>query len=93
MAWLILILLGLGLMFLISRGHGGMGCCGGGHGDHHSGTSKDEHSGGKAYRDLEEDVIELREDEYTLLPDNEGELPRDRRGDSGGKNEPHRSSA
>jgi len=93
MELLLFILLGVGLMFLMSRGHGGMGCCGGGHGDHRSGTSKDEHSGGKAYRDLEENIIDLREDEYTLLPDKDGELSRNRRGNSGRKNEPHRSSA
>jgi hypothetical protein len=87
------VLLGLGLVFLMRRGHGAMRCCGGGHGGHDSGTSKHEHSGDKASRDPEENVIELREDEYTVLLDNDGALPRNRRANSGGKNQHHRSSA
>jgi hypothetical protein len=55
------IVLGLGVMFLMSRRHGGMGCCGGGHGDHHSGTS--EHDP----RSLQKDVIDLREDQYAIM--------------------------
>jgi len=61
------IVLILGVVFLMSRGRGGMGCCGGGHGDHHSGTSEHEHSSGRESREAQKDVIDLREDEYTVI--------------------------
>ena len=71
MEYLWFIVLGLGVMFLMSRGRGGMGCCGGGHGDHNSKTSEQDHSDERASRDLKKDVIDLREDEYTVLtPEN-----------------------
>jgi hypothetical protein len=67
MEYLWFIVLGLGVLFLMSRGRGGMGCCGGSHGDHHSGISEHEHSSGRESRDLQKDVIDLREDEYTII--------------------------
>jgi hypothetical protein len=67
MEYLWFILLGLGVVFLMFHGHGGMGCCGGGHSDHRSGTSEHEHSSTAESRDLQKDVIDLREDEYTII--------------------------
>jgi hypothetical protein len=61
------IVLGLGVMFLMSRRHGGMGCCGGGHGDHHSGNSEHDHPSGRESRSLQKDVIDLREDQYAIM--------------------------
>jgi hypothetical protein len=75
MEYLWFIVLGLGVMFLMSRGRGGMGCCGGGHGDHHSGTSEHDHSSGRESRDLQKDVIDLREDEYTIITPKHQALP------------------
>jgi hypothetical protein len=73
MEYLWFIVLGLGVMFLMSRGHGGMGCCGGGHGDHRSGTSEHEHSGGRESRSLQKDVIDHREDQSTIMtPEHQG---------------------
>jgi hypothetical protein len=65
MDYLWFVFLGLGVMFLMSRGRGGMGCCGGGHGDHHSENTEHDHSNDRAPRDPRKDVIDLREDEYT----------------------------
>lgn len=88
MGWLVFILLGLGLIVLMSRGQGGMGCCGGGRSkrdeDIHSGNSSD---------DPTPKVIELRKDEYTVLSVEEEGLPRNRRGDSVKENRFHRPSA
>jgi hypothetical protein len=82
MEYLWFIVFGLGMMFLMSRGRGGMGCCGGGHGDHHSGTSEHEHSSGSESRDLHKDVIDLREDEYTIItPEQQGPPPSEREED------------
>lgn len=67
MEYLWLIVFGLGMMFLMSRGRGGMGCCGGGHGDHHSGTSEHDHSGGQESRSPQNDVIDLQEGDYTII--------------------------
>jgi hypothetical protein len=72
------VFLSLGVMFLMYRGRGGMGCCGGGHGDHHSETSEHDHSSNRASRDPKKDVIDLREDEYTIItPKRQGVLPRE----------------
>jgi hypothetical protein len=82
MEYLWFIALALGVMFLMSRGRGGMGCCGGGHGDHgdhRSGTSEHEHSSGRESRDLQKDVIDLREDEYTIItPKHQALFPSER---------------
>ena len=67
MEYLWLIVLGLGVIFMMSRGRGGMGCCGGGHGDHGSDTPERDRSKERVPRDPKEDVIDLREDEYTVL--------------------------
>ena len=78
MEYLWFIVLGLGVVFMMSRGHGRMGCCGGGHGDHDSKTSEPIHSGDRASRDTGKDVIDLREDEYTILtPKHQELLPRE----------------
>jgi hypothetical protein len=76
MEYLWFIVFGLGMMFLMSRGRGGMGCCGGGHGDHHSGKSEHEHYSGRESRNLQRDVIDLREDQYTIMtPEHQGLSP------------------
>lgn len=64
---LLFILLGIGFVFLMSRGHGGMGCCGGGHGNHRSETPDRRPTAPKAPAKPEDDVIDLREDEYTVI--------------------------
>ena len=51
--------------YLIFARKGGMGCCGG-HGAHESKRIKNEHSG-KSPNSRREDVIDLREDDYTVL--------------------------
>jgi hypothetical protein len=79
MEYLWLIVLGLGVMFLMSCGRGGMGCRGGWHGDHHSETSEHDHSKGRASRDATKDVIDLREDEYTIITPKQDRLPRKQR--------------
>jgi hypothetical protein len=67
MEYLWFLVLGLGVVFLMSHGRGRLSCCGGGHDDHHSGTSENEHSSGREPGDLEKDVIDLRDDEYTII--------------------------
>ena len=75
MDYLWFIVLGLGVMLLLSRGHGGMGCCGGGHGDHHSEKSEHEHSSGRESRSPQKDVIDLREGDYTIITPKQKRLP------------------
>jgi hypothetical protein len=75
MDYLRFIVLGLGVMLLLSRGHGGMGCCGGGHGDHHSRKSEHDHSGGQESRSPQKDVIDLREGDYTIITPKHQGLP------------------
>jgi hypothetical protein len=77
--YLWLVVLGLGVMLLVSRGHGGMGCCGGAHGDHHSGNSEHDHSSSRESRSPQKNVIDLREDEYTIItPKHQGLSPSER---------------
>jgi hypothetical protein len=53
-----------------------MGCCAGGHGDHHSENSEHEHSRDRVSRDAKNDVIDLRDDEYTIMtPEHQGLPP------------------
>jgi hypothetical protein len=92
MGILVLILLGIGLMYVMSRGHGGMGCCGGGHGDHQPKGHEDMHSANSSL-DRTPDVIDLRDDEYTVLSDEDEDLLRKRRGNSVEENRLHSSSA
>ncbi len=54
-------------IYLIFARKGGVGCCGG-HGSHESRPHQDSHSGWKSSHHRQEDVIDLREDEYTVLP-------------------------
>ena len=76
MEWLTFLLLGIGLMFLMSRGHGGMGCCGGRHGNHHSQTQDDKHTHPKGFAEPKDnDVIDLREDEYELITNRDDSPP------------------
>lgn len=88
MGWLVFILLGLGLMVLMSRGRGGMGCCG----VDRSKRDEDIHAGNSP-DDPTPKVIELKKDEYTVLSVGDGGLPRNRRGDSVKENRFHRPSA
>jgi hypothetical protein len=60
-------------VYLIFFRRGGVGCCGG-HGAHESERYQDVHSG-KSSHDRMEDVIDLREDEYTILPSEDDKLP------------------
>lgn len=60
-------------VYLIFFRRGGMGCCGG-HGAHESERYRDVHRG-KSSHDHLEDVIDLREDEYTILPSEDDKLP------------------
>jgi hypothetical protein len=76
MEYLWMIVLGLGVMFLMSCGRGGMGCRAGGHGDHHSKTSEHDYSNHRAFRDAKRNVTDLREDEYMIIPPKQGRLPR-----------------
>ena len=86
MDYLWFVFLGLGVMFLLYRGRGGMGCCGGGQGDHHSETSEHEHSLDRASRDPKNDVIDLREDEYTIITSkHQGLIPNEGAGHTEGK--------
>lgn len=66
-------------LLFFRRGGGGMGCCGGhgsheqrGHGEAHSGKSTP-HPKAKETA-LREEVIDLREDEYTVLPSKDDKL-------------------
>ena len=60
-----LLIMGLFLYLIVFR-KGGMGCCGG-HADHDTGHARDVRSDREPYRSREEDVIDLREDQYTIL--------------------------
>jgi hypothetical protein len=62
---LLLILIGFFVYLIFSR-KGGMGCCGG-HGSHESKRHQNMHSGDLP-QDRMEKVIDLRKDEYTILP-------------------------
>ena len=53
------------IVYLIFFRKSGMGCCGG-HSNHEVQRNQDEHPN-KPFHDLVENVIELREDEYTVL--------------------------
>jgi len=70
-----LIILGF-FVYLVFFRKGGMGCCGG-HGDHETGHIREVRSNREPYRNREEDVIDLREDQYTIL--------------SSGEDRPHRT--
>jgi hypothetical protein len=59
-------------VYLIFFRRGGVGCCGG-HGAHESARYQDVHSG-KSSHDSMENVIDLREDEYTILPSEDDKL-------------------
>jgi hypothetical protein len=59
-------------VYLIFFRKGGMGCCGG-HSTHEKQRHQDEHSE-KASYDRVENVIELRADEYTVLPSKNDKL-------------------
>ena len=72
MEWLTYLLLGLGLVFLMSRGRGGMGCCGGGHGNNHSGSSERMRPGEKESAEAKRNVIDLRKDEYRVITATDG---------------------
>ena len=67
MGWLTFVLLGIAFYMLMSRGHGGMGCCGGGHGDHHSGHSENKGPHNHSPVEKEGNVIDLREKEYKVI--------------------------
>jgi hypothetical protein len=67
---IILIVLFVYLIFF--RKGGGMGCCGG-HSTHETQRHQDEHSEKSSY-DRVENVIELRADEYTVLPSKKDKL-------------------
>jgi hypothetical protein len=61
-----LILIGLFAYFMFSR-KGGMGCCGG-HGGHDSDQNRKVKTGSSSHHEDMGNVIDLREDEYTILP-------------------------
>jgi hypothetical protein len=60
------------IVYLIFFRKGGMGCCGG-HSTHETQRHKDEHPQ-KPFHDRVENVIELRENEYTILPSKSDKL-------------------
>jgi hypothetical protein len=61
-----LLLLGFGIVYLMSRGNTGMGCCGGSHESHESKSSKNIFSENSRIN-LDKDIIDLGEDQYTVL--------------------------
>ncbi len=65
------------VVYLFFFRRGGMGCCGS-HNGHESERSQDKHSG-KLSQDRPDNVIDLREDEYTVLPSKEDTFPRGQR--------------
>jgi hypothetical protein len=70
-----LIFIGLFAYLMFSRKGGGMGCCGG-HGNHDSERHPDVQSPPqKSIHNREQNVIDLREDEYTVLPSKDHKLP------------------
>ncbi len=70
-----LIFVGLVVYLMFSR-KGGMGCCGG-HGGHEPEQDQKVNMG-KSHEDIG-DVIDLRKDEYTILPTKDDERPRNQR--------------
>jgi len=60
-----LILIGFFVYLIFSR-KGGMGCCGG-HGSSEHKPQQDSNSGDRSHGHMEK-VIDLRKDEYTVLP-------------------------
>jgi hypothetical protein len=71
-----LIFVGLFVYLMFSR-KGGMGCCGG-HGGHKSEQNQKANMGNSSHKDGG-DVIDLRKDEYTILPTKDDERPRNQR--------------
>ena len=69
-----LLFIGLFAYLMFSRRGGGMGCCGG-HGAHDSERHQDVQPQQKSLHDPEGNVIDLREDEYTVLPSKDHKLP------------------
>lgn len=69
-----LILIGLFAYLMFSRRGGGMGCCGS-HGSHESERSQ-KLDPGKSINDNPDSVIDLKEDEYTVLPSKSETHPR-----------------
>jgi hypothetical protein len=69
-----LIFIGLFAYLMFSRRGGGMGCCGshGGHGTESSQRSQSE----KSINENTDSVIDLKKDEYTILPSNDERRPR-----------------
>jgi hypothetical protein len=59
-------------VYLIFFRKGGIGCCGG-HSTHETQRHQDEHSEKSSYERVE-NVIDLREDEYTVLPSKNDKL-------------------
>ncbi|MFH1122655.1 MAG: hypothetical protein V1758_03235 [Pseudomonadota bacterium] len=53
-------------VYLVFFRRGGMGCCGS-HADHDTGRAREVRSNREPYSSREEDVIDLREDQYTVL--------------------------
>jgi hypothetical protein len=79
-----LIFIGLFAYLMFSRKGGGMGCCGG-HGNHDSERHPDGNHDSERHPDVqsppqksihnrEQNVIDLREDEYTVLPSEKHKL-------------------
>ena len=71
-----LILVGLFVYLIFSR-KGGMGCCGG-YGGHKPEQDQKVNMGKSSHGDGG-DVIDLRKDEYTILPTKDDERPRNQR--------------
>lgn len=84
MELLFVVLLAIGLIAIMVRGHGGMGCCGAG--NHKQRPKKDEE---KSFRappfNPALQVIDLRKDEYTVLSDKGENYARTRKGYLGRK--------
>ena len=68
-----LLIIGL-FMYLIFFRRGGMSCCGS-HDAHDSGRNQPTGSEDKSYHARQEDVIDLREGEYTILTPNDNKRP------------------
>ncbi len=71
-----LIFIGLVVYLMFSR-KGGMGCCGG-HGVHKPEQNQNVNMGKSSHGDSG-DVIDLRKNEYTILPTKDDERPRNQR--------------
>ena len=63
-----LIFIGFFIYLIFSRKGGGIGCCGG-HGSSEHRPQQDSNSGDRSQGHMEK-VIDLRKDEYTVLPSN-----------------------